>query len=47
MWLIVDVGLVAVLGAALFYGMAQYRHRSRDMKQRTDEATRRLYRQER
>jgi hypothetical protein len=44
LWLIIDVGLVAILGLALFYGMRQYRKRRLDPVR--DQKTRELYRQE-
>ena len=45
LWLLIDVGLVAVLAAALMYGvLAWQRGRSRSTDQARDEATRELYR---
>jgi hypothetical protein len=45
MWLLIDVGFVAVLAVALIYGIVQWRKRSRspNVQQRRDQATRRLY----
>lgn len=45
MWLLIDVAFVAVLAAALIYGIVQWRNRpkSRAIQQRRDEATRRLF----
>jgi hypothetical protein len=45
MWLIIDVGLVAILAGALIYGMGMWRkrHRDRATEQVRDEATERLY----
>lgn len=49
MWLIIDVGMVVVLAGALIYGMGMWRNRHRDRatEQVRDEATERLYHQER
>lgn len=49
LWLVIDVAFVVALGAALVYGVVAYRNRSRNpsVEQRRDEATRRLYREER
>jgi hypothetical protein len=41
LWLVIDVGLVAILGVALFYGMSQYRKRRLDPQR--DQKTRELY----
>jgi hypothetical protein len=45
MWLVIDVGFVAVLGAALIYGIVQWRNRpkSRGEQERRDQATRRNF----
>ncbi|MBX9830078.1 MAG: hypothetical protein K2Y27_34425 [Xanthobacteraceae bacterium] len=45
MWLLIDVGLVAVLGAALIYGIVQWRNQPKRpaVQERRDQATRRLY----
>ena len=45
MWLLIDVAFVAVLGAALIYGIVQWRNRpkSRAAQERRDQATRRLF----
>jgi hypothetical protein len=45
MWLLVDVAFVAVLGAALIYGIVQWRNRSKSpaAQERRDQATRRLF----
>jgi len=47
MWFLIDVGLVAILAAALVYGVVMWRRRYRDPATREirDEATERLYRQ--
>jgi hypothetical protein len=47
MWLIIDVGLVAILAAALIYGTAMWRNRHRDRATEAvrDRATERLYRE--
>jgi len=49
MWLIIDVVLVAALAAGLVYGVAMWRHHYRDRatQRLRDEATRRLYQEER
>ena len=46
LWLFIDVALVALLGAALIYGITKWRRRPRDpaTEQIRDEATRRTYR---
>lgn len=48
LWLLMDVGLVVILGGAIFYGIMQWRRRSRRpaVEQARDEATRRLYHEE-
>ena len=45
LWLAIDVAFVALLAAALIYGIMMWRNRSRSpaVKQRRDDATRRLY----
>jgi hypothetical protein len=45
MWLLIDVGLVAILAAALIYGIGMWRRRSRNSttQEVRDEATDRLY----
>lgn len=45
MWFLIDVGLVAVLGAALVYGTIQWRKRSRNptVKKVSENATREMY----
>ena len=45
LWLIIDVGLVALLGVGLAYGMLTWRKRRKDpMSERVrDEATHRAY----
>ena len=45
MWLIIDVVMVAILAAALIYGIAMWRQRRRDRitEQMRDDATDRLY----
>lgn len=45
MWLLIDVGLVTILGAALIYGIVQWRNRPKSpaVQERRDQATRRLY----
>jgi hypothetical protein len=47
LWLIIDVGLVAVLGAGLIYGTMMWRSRSRNraVQQVRDDATKDLYNQ--
>jgi Ni/Fe-hydrogenase subunit HybB-like protein len=47
LWLVIDVGFVAILAAALIYGvtMWHFRRRNRAAQQARDEATRELYRQ--
>jgi Ni/Fe-hydrogenase subunit HybB-like protein len=47
LWLLIDVGFVAILAAALIYGvtMWHFRRRNRAAQQARDEATRELYRQ--
>jgi hypothetical protein len=46
MWLVIDVAMVAVLAAALLYGIGMWRKRYRDRttQEVRDEATERLYR---
>jgi hypothetical protein len=48
LWLLMDVVLVVILGGAIFYGIMQWRHRSRRpaTEDARDEATRRLYHEE-
>ena len=48
LWLLLDVGGVAVLAVALIYGIVMWRNRRKDwaMKQAQDEVTRKNYRQE-
>jgi hypothetical protein len=48
LWLLIDVALVALLGAALIYGIVKWRQRRRDpaVERRRDDVTRRLYRDE-
>jgi hypothetical protein len=45
MWLVIDVGLVAILAVALIYGIGMWRHRHRDRatQEVRDKATERLY----
>jgi hypothetical protein len=45
LWLIIDVGLVALLGAGLAYVMLTWRRRRKDpmIERARDEATRRAY----
>jgi hypothetical protein len=45
LWLAIDVAFVALLAAALIYGITMWRNRSRSpaVEQRRDDATRRLY----
>lgn len=46
MWLVIDVAAVAILAAALAYGIAAWRRRRQTASDRTrEEATDRLYRQ--
>jgi hypothetical protein len=44
LWLVIDVGFVAILGLALAWGTMQWRQMSARQKQRRDEATRDQYR---
>jgi hypothetical protein len=48
LWLLIDVALVAVLGAAMIYGIMKWRHRRQDpaMEKVRDDVTRRLYRED-
>ena len=48
LWLVIDVAMVALLGAALIYGTAKWRQRRRDhaRQQLRDRETRRMYRKE-
>ena len=48
LWLLIDVALVALLAAAMIYGIMKWRHRRRDpaMERARDDATRRVYRDE-
>ena len=48
LWLIIDVGLVALLGAAMIYGIVKWRQQRHDpaAERRRDDVTRRLYRDE-
>jgi len=43
MWFLIDVILVAALAAALIYGIAMWRRRSRAAEEVRDDATNRLY----
>jgi hypothetical protein len=45
MWLLIDVAFVVVLGAALVYGIVQWRNRPKSpaVEERRDQATRRLF----
>lgn len=45
MWLVINVGMVAVLGLALAYGVMQWRKRSRNpaVKKASENATKRMY----
>jgi hypothetical protein len=43
LWLVINVGLVAILGLALVYGVSQYRKRRLDPQR--DQKTRELYKQ--
>jgi hypothetical protein len=45
MWILVDVAFVAILGAALIYGIVQWRNRSKSpaVQARRDQATRDLF----
>ena len=47
LWLVIDVGLVAILGAALAYGIARVGRISARKRRQTDQATRELYDHER
>jgi hypothetical protein len=48
MWVLIDVIAVAALAAALFHGMAAWkRRRNRALEQVRDDATKKLYRDER
>jgi hypothetical protein len=46
LWLLIDVGFVAILAAAMIYGITMWHRRRRDpiTERRRDEATRELYR---
>jgi hypothetical protein len=46
LWLLIDVGFVAILAAALIYGISMWhtRRRSPALERRREEATRELYR---
>jgi hypothetical protein len=48
LWLLIDVALVALLGAAMIYGIVKWRQRRHDpaTERRRDDVTRRLYRDE-
>jgi flagellar biosynthesis/type III secretory pathway M-ring protein FliF/YscJ len=48
LWFVVDVVFVALLVAAIIYGIMKWRHRRQDpaMEQVRENATRRVYRQE-
>jgi hypothetical protein len=45
MWLLIDVGLVAILGIAIAYGTIMWRRRPKDaqIEQVRDEATKRAF----
>jgi hypothetical protein len=47
LWFVIDVGLVAILGAALVYGVMMWRNRpkNRATEQVRNEATRDVYRE--
>jgi hypothetical protein len=47
-WLLIDVALVAMLGAAMIYGIVKWRQRRHDpvAERRRDDITRRLYHDE-
>jgi hypothetical protein len=47
LWFVIDVGFVAVLGAALAYGIVHARRLSARKRQQRDEATRDLYQRQR
>lgn len=44
LWLVIDVGLVAILAAALAYGIFAWRQRSRRSDPARERRTRELYR---
>jgi hypothetical protein len=46
MWLLIDVAFVAILAAALAYGIVMWRRRSASAEQRGEQATERLYRRQ-
>jgi len=48
LWLVIDVVMVALLGAALIYGIVKWRQRRRDLarQQLRDRETRKMYREE-
>jgi hypothetical protein len=47
LWMLIDVGFVAVLGAVLIYGTMQWkRRRSRPVEHARDQATHQLYESE-
>ncbi len=43
LWLLIDVGFVAVLGAALAYGIVHVRWMSARKRRQSEQATRELY----
>jgi hypothetical protein len=46
LWLLIDVGFVAVLAAALAYGIVHVRRLSARKRQQRDQATREIYERE-
>jgi len=48
LWLVIDVVMVVLLGAALIYGIVKWRQRRRDLalQQLRDREARRMYRDE-
>lgn len=45
LWAIIGIGVI-VLGLVMAYGMMRNRRRSADLDRKSDEATRRIYREE-
>jgi hypothetical protein len=46
LWFVIDVIAVAILGAAMLYGVASWRNRNRSLDPLREESTRQLYREE-
>ena len=43
LWLLIDVGFVVILGAAMAYGIVHVRHMSAHKRRQSEQATRELY----